>query len=682
MTYYSRKIRFACSLVAIGLLSACSGADDAQDGVPALNSPALSANTPAPNLAPPTDNSVVISGVAIDEYLANAIVWVDLRNNDSLDGFEPFAYTVGEGYFSYNPNTGINYCESSERFLQQFCLKTGVQSGDVVLKAAQGIKTSTATNHLGVLTSTINLAQARTNTEQLVQLGQRPSQNNTQFQTQLDQAIFTLSPLTTLAHYLPANLSVKASLESMGYNLSAYDTDDDILQADYMAKTASPSGELVVAHPNLSLAASNLSSVAAMIATNSDRALSRYDLGDAGLPISSVDAIYAGIAQSLANNAQGLSVQERLENNSSVESVSSSSNTSSSSIRSLQSVSKNQDAFVQNNILNFNTILNAALTHLSQQFSLSIDLSPEALSQEILGQLDSVVNDVSLRTVVQNAQLANDALLETINNSANSEEQLSATDFDLMLSIAALNVALGKDITSANNADKQSIVNISQQLIEQGNPVSSAVLNSIIEENALDVDDLLGQLKTAEENGTIDNPNLVFEAPQTLESQTVESYWSNKRLSVSGRLNDSEQGQVIIFFEQSAQKTAGDVVVCIAYENTQDPSDNISSKRMTGFWSTLSETQQNPVSIVVSSRIKLKVNGESFGRDIPADQNLAGLPRNPNELYGKFLFSLDQDSETWHSDDASINENFGIVDNSDVPQSDAQCSALLDLQVN
>ena len=34
-----------------------------------------------------------------------------------IDGFEPIAFTDNQGYISYNPNTGVNYCETTDTSL-------------------------------------------------------------------------------------------------------------------------------------------------------------------------------------------------------------------------------------------------------------------------------------------------------------------------------------------------------------------------------------------------------------------------------------------------------------------------------------------------------------------------------------------------------------------------------------
>ena len=75
----------------------------------------------------------------------------------------------------------------------------------------------------------------------------------------------------------------------------------------------------------------------------------------------------------------------------------------------------------------------------------------------------------------------------------------------------------------------------------------------------------------------------------------------------------------------------------------------------------------------------MKVLGESFGRDIPSDQQVPSIVRMPNEAYGKFGFSLNQDSATWHSDQTSVNGDFGLRDAQSVPESDQDCANVLNL---
>ncbi len=90
-------------------------------------------------------------------------MWIDASENNTPDGFEAFAYTDNQGYFSYNPNTGTNYCQSDEASLQRFCLQIGSQSGDLVIKVEKGVELMTGEPFKSVLTTSVSVDAVREN---------------------------------------------------------------------------------------------------------------------------------------------------------------------------------------------------------------------------------------------------------------------------------------------------------------------------------------------------------------------------------------------------------------------------------------------------------------------------------------------------------------------------------------
>ncbi|MFT6087034.1 MAG: hypothetical protein ACJA11_002279, partial [Glaciecola sp.] len=86
MRTIAKYSRIAIALALGHSLFACGGAEEDQDGI-------------LPEaLQPPTiDNSTLIAGVAMDGFIANGLVWIDLKDNDSIDGAEPVAYTDSQG---------------------------------------------------------------------------------------------------------------------------------------------------------------------------------------------------------------------------------------------------------------------------------------------------------------------------------------------------------------------------------------------------------------------------------------------------------------------------------------------------------------------------------------------------------------------------------------------------------
>jgi hypothetical protein len=78
--------------------------------------------------------------------------------------------------------------------------------------------------------------------------------------------------------------------------------------------------------------------------------------------------------------------------------------------------------------------------------------------------------------------------------------------------------------------------------------------------------------------------------------------------------------------------------------------------------------------------LQMNIAGESRGSDIPTKQQIIGLQRNPNELYGKFRFTLNEDNATWHSDDTSIDQSYGLLTTATLPTTDAECASYLSFQ--
>lgn len=85
------------------------------------------------------DSRVGLNGLVVDGRITGATVWVDLNNNNDRNGGEPRAYTDGDGYFSYNPETGMNYCAlPTSAFEFRYCLRHGSSQDAVVIRARGG----------------------------------------------------------------------------------------------------------------------------------------------------------------------------------------------------------------------------------------------------------------------------------------------------------------------------------------------------------------------------------------------------------------------------------------------------------------------------------------------------------------------------------------------------------------
>ncbi|MDH4274815.1 MAG: hypothetical protein OEW08_07235 [Gammaproteobacteria bacterium] len=99
-----------------------------------------------------------IKGLAVDGYLAAAQVYVDTNNNNKLDDWEPHALTDKDGYFSFNPLTGTNYCaDGAPLALSMHCLKTTSTESSARLRFVGGYDLTTSTKFVGTLAAVVSV---------------------------------------------------------------------------------------------------------------------------------------------------------------------------------------------------------------------------------------------------------------------------------------------------------------------------------------------------------------------------------------------------------------------------------------------------------------------------------------------------------------------------------------------
>jgi len=102
-----------------------------------------------------------LSGVAIDGYIARAVVYVDVNENNKLDVWEERALTDSEGYFTYNPNTKTNYCSLSEEDAKRIhCLNAPAGYDEVMIRMTRGYDLTTVEPFTGTLSMKINIASS------------------------------------------------------------------------------------------------------------------------------------------------------------------------------------------------------------------------------------------------------------------------------------------------------------------------------------------------------------------------------------------------------------------------------------------------------------------------------------------------------------------------------------------
>jgi len=102
-----------------------------------------------------------VSGLAIDGYLARAVVYADTNENNKLDVWEKRALTDGEGYFSYNPNSVINYCDlPSDDAKSIHCLNAPAGYDEVTIRMTRGYDLTTVEPFTGTISMKVDVNSA------------------------------------------------------------------------------------------------------------------------------------------------------------------------------------------------------------------------------------------------------------------------------------------------------------------------------------------------------------------------------------------------------------------------------------------------------------------------------------------------------------------------------------------
>lgn len=142
------------------------------------------------------------SGRAIDGYVARATVYIDTNNDGRRNAWEPFAFTDNEGYYSNNPNTGVDYCaDTATSEQQQYCLRSETHYSNMVIRIDSGYDVSTGEPFMG-------------------QMSRRLENNTTD-----DVSNTIISPLTTMMTEISDQSDRQKVLNSMGVSESDLDVD-------------------------------------------------------------------------------------------------------------------------------------------------------------------------------------------------------------------------------------------------------------------------------------------------------------------------------------------------------------------------------------------------------------------------------------------------------------------------
>lgn len=220
--------------------------------------------------------SVVISGVALDGHVARAKVFLDLDNNGTRDPWEPYAFTDDQGYFSYNPITGVDYCAAPlDDELNLYCLRSNRPIKQTVLRVDGGYDVLTGEPLIGQLSRRLN---------------QSPPD---------PRMVTVLSPLTTLLTDVSTTMDKAIIMTTLG--IDATDLDVDYLNTDGQ-------GSVDAALFNTALKLHKVVSVLA------DRVEDTYDeIGaQSGTPNDLTARVYRHLSKQLIQNPQ--SIGNALEN--------------------------------------------------------------------------------------------------------------------------------------------------------------------------------------------------------------------------------------------------------------------------------------------------------------------------------------------------------------------------------
>lgn len=247
----SNLFKLSASLLLLSQLSACGGTEQDKG---TMEMP-----------------STVVSGVALDGHIARAKVFLDLDNNGTRDPWEPYAFTDDQGYFSYNPITGVDYCaDPSDEELNLYCLRSARAIDKAVLRVDGGYDVLTGEPFVG-------------------QLSRRLSQKHA-----TPQSVTVLSPMTTLLTDVASNMDKSIIMASLG--IDETDLDVDYLNTDGQGSVDSALFNTAV-------------KVHKVVTVLADRLEDTYDeIGaQSGTPNDLSARVYRHLAKQLTQNPQNLS---------------------------------------------------------------------------------------------------------------------------------------------------------------------------------------------------------------------------------------------------------------------------------------------------------------------------------------------------------------------------------------
>ncbi len=604
-----RYIKKHFSLVAVAVLTGlvgCGGTEEQDSAAP--------------------EQPITFAGRGVDGYVANATVWIDVKQNDRIDNFEPFAYTDAQGFYSYNPITGVDYCAQESEALKKFCLSTGADLETSRIKLSGGVDLNTGEKFEGTLTFDIATSQALARLEGLKALGAQPVDDDGGWQTQADEFATLITPLTTAKSYLSTDTQLTALLASMDVSVPGGLEDAVLLQQDYIANLA----EAGTYTAGLFSTAIQLQKLVDAISTYLNTAGEPLGLGEDGLPQSSADAVWASVISWVEQNP-GINLSEGV-----------------------------------------NTITTKAVDNfVAQVTAAGASESSGAISKIKSDALANQIKTSSVATVTVNSAFFAAALSkQDLVAAAKGAEIFYATvkkqsEGDTSLSSVSKVAAYLSNDTSL-------ITELSHRQADIDNGTSFKSLDLLtISENLLRLADESNEIST-DLNTVIANAELA-----DLARNSDTPFWPDKRLDFSGIVDDGDNAELKIFFlDDDGSGTNGDLVMCLSYRS-EDPKDDIVGQRLKGSWSLLDSNNPNSLSLLAEGySLQVKIMGEVMGAEINEE---VGTPPQSDAFYGKYRFVLEEDSEIWYSDEVSVDHDYGLRLIQNVPADDQACRDILSL---
>ncbi|NMH60911.1 hypothetical protein [Alteromonas ponticola] len=577
----------------------------------------------------PAQEPFQLAGRGVDGYIANAIVWIDVKANNRVDSFEPFAFTDAQGFYSYNPNTGVDYCAQQSQSLQKFCLESGADLETARIKLTGGVDLNTGEKYDGTLTLDISTAEATRRLEELKALGAKPVDDDGTWQTQADEIASLVTPLTTFGSYLSADVELTSVLTSMGIAIPGGIDDAAILKHDYIARLDRAGSY----NAGLFRTAVELQKLVDSISTYINVAAEPLGLGEDGLPESSADAVWQGVISWVEQNP-GISLAEGVDN----------------------IVPQAVDNFV------------------AQVTSAGAPESSSALAKVKGETLGSQMKTSGATTIAVNNAFFDAAL-------AKHELVAAAKGAEIFYATVKQQSKGDARLTSVRKVadylinDRSLLDELSRRQASIDNGTSFTTLDLLtISKNLLKLADENDAI-AADVNTVIENAELA-----NLTSTSDVPFWPEKRLDFSGTVDDGDNAELKIFFlDDDGSGENGDLVICLSYRS-DDPQDDIVGQRLDGSWSLLDVNNPNSLSLLAEGySLQVKIMGEVLGADIDEE---VGSPPQPDALYGKYRFDLEEDSEIWYSDEISENRNYGLRMIDTVPADDQACRDILTLDDN